>query len=122
MPECNHLDTIRAPPEDIITVEVPEWRIVDDTTWFAAQDVIHARAEKTIWTAGPRTTYALSALARCSHCQGSIGTQNSRQSDGSHIRPRSARDTRSCDRATGPGRHPQTGNRRLDGGTERAQS
>ncbi|HEY2748570.1 MAG TPA: recombinase family protein, partial [Polyangia bacterium] len=76
----------RAPPEDIITIEVPEWRIVDDATWFAAQDVISARAEKTTWTAGPRTSYALSALAHCTRCRGSIGTQNSRLSDGSHAK------------------------------------
>ncbi len=78
---------LRAPIEDIITLEVPEWRIVDDTTWLTAQDLMSQRAAEAekLYRPGPRTRYALSGIGRCV-CGGSIGSQTSRISDGSHIK------------------------------------
>ncbi len=29
---------VKADPSEIIAVDVPEWRIVDDATWFAVQE------------------------------------------------------------------------------------
>jgi site-specific DNA recombinase len=63
-----------APPEEILTVEVPEWRILDDSTWFAAQERIVERGKNAV-APGPAVRYALSGRARCAHCGGAIGTQ-----------------------------------------------
>ena len=79
---------MKAPIEDIITLEVPEWRIVDDTTWLDVQDLMGQRAADAdkLRRPGPRTRYALTGLARCVRCLGAIGSQTSRISDGSHIK------------------------------------
>jgi hypothetical protein len=47
----------------------PRWRIIDDTTWYAVQDLAMGRAAESTFAlkAAPRTRYALSALARCAH-------------------------------------------------------
>jgi hypothetical protein len=73
---------VEAPPEDIIALDVPEWRIVDDATWFAVQELFQKRPQTT--PRGQWTRYALSGLARCAVCGGSIGTQNQRLSKGRH--------------------------------------
>jgi site-specific DNA recombinase len=79
---------MKAPIEDLITLEVPEWRIVEDTTWLDVQDLIGRRAAdaEKLYRPGPRTRYALSGLARCAGCRGAIGSQTSRISDGSHMK------------------------------------
>lgn len=77
---------LRAPAEDLIIVDVPEWRIIDDTTWFAVQEMIGDRAANTPATPGPCTRYPLSALGRCTNCGGSIGVQNWRTGDRQHMK------------------------------------
>jgi hypothetical protein len=64
--------THAAPAQDVISVDVPEWRIIDDTTWFAVQDLMEDRSVERAPLSGPCTRYALSALARCT-CGGPIG-------------------------------------------------
>ena len=76
----------RAPPEDIITIDVPEWRIIDDTTWFAVQEMIGERAASSPASPGPCIRYALSSLARCVKCTGAIGAQSSHVGKGEHIK------------------------------------
>ncbi len=61
----------------MIVIDVPEWRIVDDETWLAVQDSFKALEEHRL-PLGPRTRYALSGLARCAACGGSVGVQNTR--------------------------------------------
>ena len=66
----------RAEPADILTVEVPEWRIVDDETWCAVQALFSKREGTMKPRAGTRYRYALAGLGRCAHCGGSIGASS----------------------------------------------
>lgn len=34
---------VKADPTEVITVEIPEWRIIDDDTWIAVQESFHSR-------------------------------------------------------------------------------
>jgi DNA invertase Pin-like site-specific DNA recombinase len=74
---------IQASPDEIISVDIPEWRIIDDSLWFAAQEGIRKPASQ-IKKPGPATRYPLSGIARCANCKGSIGAKNSRVSNGTH--------------------------------------
>ncbi len=60
----------KADPSEVLRVEVPEWRIVDDVTWYRAQATFVARAPTLKSTA--RATNALSGIGRCASCGGSI--------------------------------------------------
>ncbi|MDP3767068.1 MAG: recombinase family protein, partial [Dehalococcoidia bacterium] len=62
----------RARPEEIMVVEMPQWRIVDDITWYAVQAQFQAREKGPQMTA-PATKYALSGIARCAECGGAVG-------------------------------------------------
>ena len=75
---------VEAPAEEIITVEIPEWRIIDDHLWFAVYEKFAKRAAAERKPAGPRSRYALSGLARCAKCGGSIGAQNTKVAQGVH--------------------------------------
>lgn len=77
-------ERIKADPSEVLTREIPEWRIVDDETWLAVQEKFAERAngpEKTPRTMG---RYALSGIARCETCGGPIGVVQSRH--GKHER------------------------------------
>ncbi len=73
-----------APVEEIISVDVPEWRIVDDEMWFAVQDLCASRGApyQGPKRPGPANRYALTGIARCAKCGGSIGAQYKRRGDG----------------------------------------
>ena len=75
---------VQAPPDEIITVEIPEWRIIDDPLWFMVHEKFAKRAETERPAPGPRSRYALSGLARCEACGGSIGAQNTKVAEGVH--------------------------------------
>lgn len=61
---------VKADPRDVITVEIPEWRIVDDELWFAVQERFQSRGS------APRVKnaakYPLTGLGHCKSCGGSI--------------------------------------------------
>lgn len=63
----------RANPEDVLVVEVPEWRIVDDLTWFAVAERFKERERGPRAVTAPNTRYALTGIARCAKCGGAIG-------------------------------------------------
>ncbi len=73
----------KADPSEVITIDVPEWRIVDDETWFAVQEKFDKRASerKAKAAAGepvpkakqPAAKYPLAGLAKCGVCGGAIG-------------------------------------------------
>lgn len=70
---------VHAEPAEVITVELPEWRIVDDATWTKAQEGFQS---STSTEPRPKPNGApkhpLSRLARCGACGGSIGVANGR--------------------------------------------
>jgi site-specific DNA recombinase len=73
--------TIAAPPEQIITREIPEWRIIEDSIWFAAQALTTDRRRE-VRAPGPAAKYPLSGIAKCSTCGGAIGvTRTTRGTD-----------------------------------------
>jgi Recombinase zinc beta ribbon domain len=75
---------MEADPHELITVEIPEWRIVDDATWFAVSEKFAER--------GPQVRskriakYALTGLARCSVCKGTIAASRPMAFGGSNER------------------------------------
>ncbi len=66
------LHYVKADPSEVITVEVPEWQIVDDNTWFAVQERFTRRAPSTRHSR-PAAKYPLTSIARCAHCGSAIG-------------------------------------------------
>ncbi len=62
----------KADPKDIMSVEVPEWRIVSDILW----QKVHQRFRTNTRTNHhkPAAKYALTSIARCASCGGSIGS------------------------------------------------
>ncbi len=73
----------KADPSEVITVELPEWRIVDDSTWFAVAELFDKRTgeRKEKIAAGkpaprskrPAAKYPLSGIATCGVCGGAVG-------------------------------------------------
>jgi hypothetical protein len=63
---------VKADPREVIETEIPEWRIVDDATWFAAHERFTERGPKAEVATKPGTKYALTGLARCAKCGGAI--------------------------------------------------
>ncbi len=64
-------ERVKADQSDVMTVEVPEWRIIDDATWCRVQETFAERAAPSRQrTPGPACRYALSGIARCSSCGG----------------------------------------------------
>jgi DNA invertase Pin-like site-specific DNA recombinase len=61
---------VKADPTEMITVEIPEWRIVDDATWFAVNAKFTARGP---YEHGRRSAkYPLTGIAKCGSCSGAI--------------------------------------------------
>ncbi|UQA57087.1 recombinase family protein [Polyangium aurulentum] len=68
-------------PEDWVTIEVPELRIVDDELWTAVQTLTTKhKAVSGAKTRGPAVRYLLSGLGRCSECGGPIHVANRKDS------------------------------------------
>lgn len=63
---------IKADPREVIETEIPEWRIVDDATWFAVHERFGTRGSRSEGATKPGTKYALTGLARCATCGGAI--------------------------------------------------
>ena len=73
--------TIAAPSDQIITREIPESRIVEDSIWFAAQELTTDRRRE-VRAPGPAAKYPLSGIGRCATCGGAIGvTRTTRGTD-----------------------------------------
>jgi hypothetical protein len=73
----------KADPSEVLSIEIPEWRIVDDTTWFAVAEIFENRAREraerraegkpVTTTRQPSAKYPLAGIAKCGVCGGSIG-------------------------------------------------
>jgi hypothetical protein len=73
---------VAADPKDIVRVEVPEWRIVDEVTWCAVQSELESRAHAQPHSGGPKPKYPLTGIAKCGTCGGAIGVMNTRTGEG----------------------------------------
>ena len=62
---------VKAEPHELVTVEIPEWRIIDDPTWFAVQERFTTRGPQRRSAVQHGAMYALSGIARC-QCGGAI--------------------------------------------------
>lgn len=74
-----------ADPGDIITVELPELRIVDEDLWMAVQ-AVNAEKAKRNQQSERRASYPLSGVARCASCGGSIGVMPTKLSGGVRVK------------------------------------
>lgn len=68
-----------APADQVITVEVPEWKIIDDDTWAKVQAAIAERKTDKLGNLGHATRYALSGIARCEACKGAMGVTKAKK-------------------------------------------
>ncbi len=69
----------KAPESEWVQVEIPEWRIIEDETWAEVRAGTERRSRNTT-APGPAAKYALTGIARCGHCGGSIGVRKTRAS------------------------------------------
>jgi hypothetical protein len=69
---------VRAEASDVITVDIPEWQIVDEETWTKVQELFSPTA-KPRNLAGRSAKYALTGIARCGVCEGAVGCASTRQ-------------------------------------------
>jgi site-specific DNA recombinase len=84
---------VKAEPHELITLELPEWRIVDDATWFAVAERFTTRGPQPRSAIENGAKYALSGLARC-QCGGAIVVTRVRAYGGGRTRMK----TYSCHR------------------------
>lgn len=63
---------VNADPREVIETEIPEWRIIDDATWFAVHERFTTRDSTSSGVTKPRAKYALTGVARCGTCGGAI--------------------------------------------------
>jgi hypothetical protein len=54
---------VKADPAEVVVVDIPEWRIVDDHAWFAVQDRFKVRGPCTR-SGGAAAKYPLSGIAK----------------------------------------------------------
>ena len=73
---------VKADPREVIETEIPEWRIVDDGTWFAVNARFTTREAISEATSSvqkrPAAKHALTGLGRCAKCGGAIVSQRVR--------------------------------------------
>ncbi len=69
---------VNAELAEVITLDLPEWRIVDDETWTKANEHF-TTSESTRRISRPRAKYPLTGIARCGVCDGSVGVANGRR-------------------------------------------
>ena len=84
---------VKAEPHEMLTMELPEWRIVDDITWFAVQERFTKRGPQPRSAQADGAKYALSGIGRC-QCGGAIVVTRVRAYGGGHQRVK----TYSCHR------------------------
>ena len=65
---------VKADPSEVLVMEIPEWRIVDDATWFTVNERFTTR-EPPAGGRAPRTKYPLSGLAKCGACGGAVAAR-----------------------------------------------
>jgi hypothetical protein len=71
--------SVVADESQVMRVEIPEWRIVDDITWRRAQELIAERAESApAVNSESRSVHALSGISKCGVCGGGIGVTGTR--------------------------------------------
>jgi hypothetical protein len=69
---------VKADPREVIETEIPEWRIVDDATWFAVNARFTTREPTSNVQKKPAAKHALTGLGRCVKCGGAIVWQRVR--------------------------------------------
>lgn len=70
------VERVKADPQDVLMIEVPEWQIIDDATWSAVQERFAERAGKGRGKHS-KARYPLSGIARCGTCGGPINVVRS---------------------------------------------
>ncbi len=63
---------VKADPTEVLITDVPEWRIVDDATWFAVNERFTTRGPSPR-SGRPLGKYPLSGIAKCGSCSGAVG-------------------------------------------------
>lgn len=69
---------VKADPREVIETEIPEWRIVDDVTWFAVHELFTARVQGVMPTVKSAAKYALTGIGHCASCGGAIASHRVR--------------------------------------------
>lgn len=64
---------------------MPEWQIIADETWRAAQDLIAERAGAPRKPQSPAAKHPLTGLARCAHCGGGLTLAYTKTSGGRRV-------------------------------------
>jgi site-specific DNA recombinase len=67
---------VKADPAEVIITEIPEWRIVDDATWFAVNERFSTRDPRSLSRRAAR--YPLTGIAKCGSCGGAIAAARTR--------------------------------------------
>lgn len=62
---------VKAQPNETISIEIPEWRIIDDDTWVAVQERFSSRGPRAA-VGHPPARYSLTGIAKCAHCGGAV--------------------------------------------------
>ena len=70
--------TVAAPAKEVLQIEIPEWRIIDDVSWARVQEERRERC-RNVNAPGPAARYALSGIGKCGHCGGSIGVTHTKR-------------------------------------------
>ncbi len=78
---------VKAEPHEIMMIDLPEWRIVDDATWFAVNERFTTRGPNT-WTGRPASKYPLTGIAKCGACGGAVAAARVRAFGGATERVR----------------------------------
>jgi site-specific DNA recombinase len=76
---------VKADPREVMTIEIPEWRIVEDQVWFAVNDRFTVR-EPYVRAGRPAAKYPLTSIAKCGECGGAIGATRVRAFGGGNER------------------------------------
>jgi site-specific DNA recombinase len=76
---------VKADASETLVIDIPEWRIVDEDTWCAVQERFRTNGPREK-NGRPRARYALTGIATCAHCGGSIVAAATRAYGGGHER------------------------------------
>lgn len=63
---------VKVDPREVIETEIPQWRLVDDATWFAVNERFSSPQPRAEVTTNPGRSYPLTGLARCGQCGGAV--------------------------------------------------
>jgi hypothetical protein len=74
---------VKADPHDVIEIEIADWRIVDDATWFDVQARFTTRGPNVKTAQKPGAKYPLTGIAHCGTCGGAIVSHRVRTFGGS---------------------------------------